>query len=82
MSYALNQFKEFNALFQSQIPLFHVIKREHRRLINTFARNIMEEQYVNLQDPFHLNPLETDENLPEHEIYLGRLLFIINLYIS
>ncbi len=81
MSYALNQSNELNALFKSQISLFHVIKREHSSLINTFARNIMEKKYINSQDPLHLNPLETDEHLLEYEIYLGRLLFIINIYV-
>lgn len=74
MSYALNQFNEFNTLFQSQIPLFHLIKREHTRLINIFARNFMEEEYVNSVNPLLLNPLESVKYLPEHEIYLGRFI--------
>lgn len=44
MSYSLNQLNEFKILFQSQIPLFHLIKRENSRLINVFARNFMEEE--------------------------------------
>jgi hypothetical protein len=72
MSYSLNQFNEFNTLFQSQIPLFHMIKREHSRLINVFARNFMEEEYVNSVNPLLLNPLESVKYLPEHEIDLGR----------
>jgi hypothetical protein len=47
MSYSLNQFNEFNTLFQSQIPLFDLIKREHNKLINVFARNFTEEEYAN-----------------------------------
>jgi hypothetical protein len=73
LQYALKMFNDFNTQFQSEIPLLHTLKQEIQELIRNCANNFMEGDYVDEMDPLKLVPYNTEQYLPLHEVYLGKI---------
>ena len=72
LSFTLNQFNEFNTVFQSETPLLHEIRNRLEELIKLCANAFMENEYVSDTDPLTIDPLLEDKYLPLHEVYLGK----------
>ena len=65
MDYSLGLSNEFNSVFQSDLPLLHSLKARVSKLLNDFASNLMELDYIRSVDLFtELNLYLSSEYLP------------------
>lgn len=71
MSYVLDQFNDFNRLFQSEKPLLHQVKPETQKLIKSIASNYMQFNYCKTTDAFRLEYANPGFFVPLEKIYLG-----------
>ena len=82
LSYSLHVINEFNTIFQSESPLLYTLKDSKSEIIPDFSNNFMEVTYVRETNPFDIDPSSEDNYLPEENICLGNLKFIIWSYCS
>ncbi|KAL0881616.1 hypothetical protein ABMA27_001442 [Loxostege sticticalis] len=71
MSYVLEQFNDFNRLFQSEKPLLHQLKPETDKLIKTIASNYIEFNYCKTTDAYKIEYANPRFFVPLEKIYLG-----------
>jgi len=77
LSYSLHVINEFNTTFQSESPLLYTLKDSVSEIIRDFSNNFMEVTYVRETNPFDIDLSSEDNYLPEENIYLGNLKFIL-----
>ena len=77
LSYSLHVINEFNTIFQSESPLLYTLKDSKSEIIRDFSNNFMEVTNVRETNPFDIDPFSKDNYLPEENICLGNLKFII-----
>ena len=76
LAYSLNLFNEFNTVFQSELPLLHVLQSKTEELVETLALNYLQEDYVrSFANVMEIDPIPSAEEnfLPDSEIYMGTL---------
>ena len=69
LKYALNHFNKMNALFQSERPLLYALEECMGKLILTFARHYLTDDFVNkfTNFPFELDPNPSDPAVKKDE---------------
>lgn len=71
MSFNLGRLTSFNTLFQSEIPLLHVLKGEVRKLLLAISSDFMDLSYVRKSDPFKIDVNLTDQHVTLNKVYTG-----------
>ena len=71
VEYVLGELNEFNTIFQSEKPLFHLMKAQVEKLLQTLAVNFMKPSYVRTVNPFDINPHDEVNYLPDENVYIG-----------
>lgn len=57
MEYVLSILNDFKAIFQSEVPLLHELKKSFNHLVKSFACNFMDAYYMRQQnDAQRLDP--------------------------
>lgn len=71
MSYNLGRLASFNKLFQSEVPLLHVLKHEVSQLLLGLSLDFMELSHVRMCDPLDLNVNDEEHHMPLCNVYTG-----------
>ncbi len=71
LSFQLQQFNDFNHLFQGERPLLQSLKDEVEGLIKSISVDFMDVRHVKATNPKDIDPKNVSFHVPLHEVYLG-----------
>ena len=71
MAFNLGRFVSFNTLFQSDIPLLYMLKREVNTLLISLLSDFMKISFVRQSNPWQIDINDETHYIPLDKVYLG-----------
>ena len=71
LAYQLEQFNDFNKLFQCERPLLQSLRGQVQKLIKGMASDFMDVEYVGSTPAQEIDPQKIEKCVPLNQVYLG-----------
>ena len=71
MAFNLGRLVSFNLLFQSNIPLLHLVKREVATLISSMCSDFMHYSFIRETNAGNIDPHKSQHYVPLNKVYIG-----------
>lgn len=71
LAFNLGRLAAFNTLFQSSLPLLHLLRKELTTLVTGMCSDFMKTEYIKSRDVEKIDVDNKEQYLPNHQVYIG-----------